>query len=34
MRGYESKEALIAEIRRTAALFVAEFDDVAEADAD
>lgn len=34
MRGCESKEALIAEIRRTAALFVAQFDDVAEADAD
>lgn len=34
MLGYESKEALIAEIRKTAGLFVAEFDDVAEADAD
>ncbi|MDN4471245.1 ClbS/DfsB family four-helix bundle protein [Gordonibacter sp. RACS_AR68] len=34
MQGYESKEALIAEIRKTAGLFAAEFDDVAEADAD
>lgn len=34
MQGYESKEALIAEIRKTARLFAAEFDDVAEADAD
>ncbi|HIW77091.1 MULTISPECIES: ClbS/DfsB family four-helix bundle protein [Gordonibacter] len=33
MQGYESKEALIAEIRKTAALFVTEFDDVAEAEA-
>ena len=34
MQGYESKEALIAEIRKTAELFVREFDDVDEADAD
>ena len=34
MQGYESKEALVAEIRRTAELFIREFDDVAEADAD
>lgn len=34
MQGYESKEALIAEIRKTAGLFAAEFDEVADADAD
>lgn len=34
MQGYESKEALIAEIRKTAGLFVREFDDVDEADID
>lgn len=34
MQGYESKAALVAEIRKTADLFIAEFDDVAETDGD
>ncbi|MEA5136086.1 MAG: ClbS/DfsB family four-helix bundle protein [Candidatus Fimivivens sp.] len=32
MQAYSDKKALVAEIEKTAALFIAEFDDVAEAD--
>lgn len=34
MQGYESKQALIAEIQKTAALFISEFADLQEADKD
>lgn len=34
MQEYTSKEAFIAEIKKTAELFIREFDDVAEADVD
>ncbi len=34
MQEYTSKEALAEEIKKTAALFIAEFDDVADQDID
>ena len=34
MAGYESKQALIAEIEKTAALFIKEFEGIPETDRD